>query len=208
MPDRLITLMGENKKLANHFHLPVQAGSNRILDLMNRKYTREYYIDLVGKLRKNVGDIAITSDIIVGFPSETEEDFQETLDIIEKAQFDNIFPFIYSKRRNTPAADMEDKIPRKEKTDRFRRLMILQNDISVKKNKAYEGKTIKTLVESVYQKLYDSDKADKSEGGYLAGRTSTHKLVIFRGGEDLIGSFVNVKINEGRLHGLYGEIIY
>lgn len=206
VPDRLITLMNENKKLANHFHLPVQAGSDRILKLMNRKYTREYYLDLVEKLRKNVEDIAITSDIIVGFPSETDEDFEDTLDIIEKAQFDNIFPFIYSKRKNTPAAEMEDIVPRKEKTDRFERLVKLQNEISVKKNKTYEGRTVKTLVESVYKKLYGGDKADKSDGGYLAGRTSTHKLVIFRGGIDLIGSFVNVKINEGRLHGLYGEI--
>jgi len=206
VPDGLIALMGENKKLANHFHLPVQAGSNRILKLMNRKYTREYYLDLVDKLRKNVGDIAITSDIIVGFPGETGEEFQETLDIIEKAQFDSIFPFIYSKRANTPAAVMEDKTPRKEKTDRFERLVKLQNDISVKKNKAYEGRTVKTIVESAYHKLYGGDKTDKNEGGYLAGRTSAHKLVIFRGGTDLIGSFVNVKINEGRLHGLYGEI--
>jgi len=200
VPDRLINLMGENEKVANHFHLPVQAGSNRILKLMNRKYTRENYLELVGKLKTNVKDIAIASDIIIGFPGETEEEFNETLDIIEKAEFDNIFPFIYSKRKNTPAAEMEDKISRKEKTDRFAQLLKIQNEISVKKNKEYEGKTVKVLVDSEY-------KNDKSERGYLAGRTSTHKLVIFEGNVDLIGSFVKVKINEGKLHGLYGEVV-
>jgi len=207
VPDGLITLMGENEKIANHFHLPVQAGNNRILQLMNRKYARENYLELIGKLRKNVKDIAITSDIIVGFPGETEEEFEETLDIVEKSGFDSIFAFIYSKRKNTPAAKMEDNVSHKEKTDRFARLIKLQNDISVQKNKAYEGKTIKILVESDYKKLYNSDKIDMSGGGYLAGRTSTHKLVIFKGDMDLVGSFVNVKINEGRLHGLYGEIV-
>jgi len=198
--DRLITLMGENEKIANHFHLPVQAGSNRILKLMNRGYTREDYLELIEKLKKHVKDIAIASDIIVGFPSETNEEFEETLDIIEKAGFDNIFPFIYSKRKNTPAEKMEDKISRKEKTDRFARLMAIQKIISEKKNKAYVGKTVKILVESEAKHNNDDEKK------YLAGRTSTHKLVIFEGNIDLIGSFVNVKINEGKLHGLYGEI--
>jgi len=206
-PDGLIRLMGENEKLANHFHLPVQAGSDRILKLMNRKYTRETYLELIEKLRETIKDIAITSDIIVGFPSETEEEFEETLDIVEKSEFDSIFAFIYSKRKNTPAAKMEDNISHKEKTDRFARLIKLQNEISVRKNKAYEGKTIKILVESDYKKLYNSDKIDMSDGDYLAGRTSTHKLVIFKGDIDLVGSFINVKINEGRLHGLYGEIV-
>ena len=204
VPDRLITLMGENEKIAKHFHLPVQAGSNRILKLMNRKYTRENYLDLVGKLRENVKDIALASDIIVGFPGETEEDFNDTLDIIEKAEFDNIFPFIYSKRKGTPAAEMDDKTPRKEKTDRFARLMKIQNNISEKKNKAYEGKTVKVLVESEAQNA--NVGATLCGRPKLAGRTSTHKLVIFGGSVDLIGNFVNVKINEGKLHGLYGEI--
>ena len=204
VPDRLITLMGENEKLAKHFHLPVQAGSDRILKLMNRKYTRKDYLELIKKLKTNVKDIAIASDIIVGFPGETEEEFEETLDIIKKAEFDNIFPFIYSKRKNTPAAEMEDKISRKEKTDRFARLMKLQNDISLKKNKAYEGKTVKVLVESEHKNA--NVGATLCGRPKLAGRTSTHKLVIFEGNIDLIGSFVNVKINEGKLHGLYGEI--
>ena len=199
VPDRLINLMSENEKLAGHFHLPVQAGSDRILKLMNRKYTRENYLELIKKLKTKVKDIAVTSDIIVGFPSETEEDFKETLDIIREAEFDNIFPFIYSKRENTPAARMEDKITRKEKTDRFARLVKIQNEISVRKNKAYEGKTIKVLVESEYKNNKDNKENN------LAGRSSANKLVIFEGDINLIGSFVNIKINESRLHGLYGE---
>ena len=203
VPDRLITLMGENEKIANHFHLPVQAGSDRILKLMNRKYTKENYLETVGKLRQNVKDIAIASDIIVGFPGETEEDFNETLDIIKKAEFDYIFSFIYSKRKNTPAAEMEDNISRKEKTDRFARLAKTQNAISLKKNKAYEGRTVKVLVDGEYK----DNRAE--EKNYLSGRTSTHKLVIFENNSDscLTGKFINVKIIEGKLHGLYGEIV-
>jgi len=201
IPDELIKLMGENEKIANHIHLPVQSGSNRILKLMNRKYTRENYLELIGKLRDSVKDIAITTDVIVGFPSETEEEFGETLDIIKKAGFDNIFPFIYSKRKNTPADKMEDNISHREKTDRFAELVKLQKEISANKNKAYEGKTVRVLVESEYKN--DKIKDGKS---YIAGRTSTHKLVIFEGDIGSIGSFVNVKINEGKLHGLYGEL--
>ena len=207
VPDRLITLMGETEKLAKHFHLPVQAGSDRILKAMNRKYTRENYLESMRKLKETVKDISLSSDIIIGFPGETEEDFKETLDIIEKAEFDNIFPFIYSKRKNTPAEKMEDKTSRKEKTDRFARLIKLQNEISVKKNKEYVGKTVKVIVESEYKNENDNNNGNQGENKYLAGRSSTYKLVIFEGKTDLIGSFVNVKINEGKLHGLYGEIV-
>ncbi|MCL2159043.1 MAG: tRNA (N6-isopentenyl adenosine(37)-C2)-methylthiotransferase MiaB [Oscillospiraceae bacterium] len=200
--DDLIALMGENEKLARHFHLPVQAGSDRILKLMNRKYTGEVYLGLIEKLKKNVKDIAIASDIIVGFPGETEQDFQKTLDLVEKAQFDTIFPFIYSKRENTPAASFEDKTPHKEKTERFIRLMQLQNSITEKKNKAYEGKTVRVLVEG------EAKNAKNIEDGktYMAGRTTAHKLVTFEGGLDLAGNFADVKITAGKLHGLYGDI--
>ena len=201
--DDLIALMGENEKLARHFHLPIQAGADRILQLMNRKYTREAYLKLIEKLKKNVKDIAIASDIIVGFPGETEQDFKETLDLIEEAQFDSIFPFIYSKRENTPAAKMEDKTPRKEKNERFARLMQLQNSISEKKNKAYEGKTVRVLVEGEAKNAKNNESAKKT---YMTGRTTTHKLVTFEGGSDLVGSFANVKITAGKLHGLYGDI--
>ncbi|MCL1794100.1 MAG: tRNA (N6-isopentenyl adenosine(37)-C2)-methylthiotransferase MiaB [Oscillospiraceae bacterium] len=200
VPDELINLMGESDKIARHFHLPVQAGSDRILKLMNRKYTQKNYLELIEKLKKNVKDIAIASDIIVGFPSETEEDFRQTLDIIEKAQFDQIFPFIYSKRENTPAAEMEDKTPRKEKTERFMRLVQMQNLITEKKNKAYEGKTVKVLVDGEHK------NSDGGEKKYMAGRTTAHKLAIFEGGPGLVGRFVDVKINSGKLHGLYGDI--
>jgi tRNA-2-methylthio-N6-dimethylallyladenosine synthase len=201
IPDGLIKLMGENAKLANHIHLPLQSGSDRILKLMNRRYTRGNYLDLIAKLKKSVKDIAITTDIIVGFPGETDGEFSETLDMIEKAGFDNIFPFIYSKRKNTPADKMEDNVTHKEKTDRFAEMLKLQKEIAANKNKAYEGRVVRVLVESEY-------KSDKIKDGktYIAGRTSTHKLVIFEGDTGLTGSFVNVKINEGRLHGLYGEL--
>jgi len=195
VPAGLIKIMGENSKLARHFHLPVQAGSNRILKLMNRKYTREYYLDLIRELKEKVEDIAITSDIIVGFPSETEQEFEETLDLVAQAEFDNIFPFIYSKREDTPAKNMPDDVTHKEKTDRFARLVKLQNDIVVKKNKSCEGKILRVLVESEYKNLGE---------GWLAGRTSQYKLVAFEGDKSLIGESIDVKINEGKLHGLYG----
>jgi len=196
IPDGLIELMGASEKLADHIHLPVQAGSDRILKLMNRRYTRENYLELIAKLKNSVKDIAITTDIIVGFPGETEKEFEETLDLVRQAGFDNIFPFIYSKRKNTPAEKLEDDVSHKTKTDRFAELVKIQKEISAGKNKAYEGRTVKVLTEGWY----------KGEQGCLAGRTSSHKLVIFDGDKDLIGSFVNVKINKGRLHGLYGEI--
>jgi tRNA-2-methylthio-N6-dimethylallyladenosine synthase len=199
--DALIFLMGENEKIARHFHLPVQAGSDRILGLMNRGYTQKTYLELIGKLKKNVKDIAIASDIIVGFPSETEEDFKETLKLLETAEFDSIFPFIYSKRENTPASKMEDTTPWQEKTERFARLMQTQNRISEQKNKAYEGKTLKVLIEG---KAKNNDGDDKI---YMSGRTSSHKLVIFEASPDLTGSFTDVKINTGKLHGLYGDIV-
>ena len=206
VPDELIGLMGESDKIAKHFHLPVQAGSDRILKLMNRKYTRADYLKLVEKLKKNVGGIALASDIIVGFPSETEEDFKDTLDIVEKAEFDGIFPFIYSKRENTPAAKMEDHTPHSEKTERFARLMQAQNRITEKKNKAYEGKTVRVLVEGESKSRGESPAAAGRPS--MAGRTSTNKLVLFDLSEappGLAGSFAEVKIRLGKLHGLYGE---
>jgi len=195
IPEELIELMGARGRFANHIHLPAQSGSDRILGLMNRGYTRDEYMKLIEKLRETVSDIAVTTDIIVGFPGETEAEFRETLDICERCGFDNIFPFIYSKRKNTPAENLEDNISHKEKTDRFAELVKLQKAVSALKNRAYEGRTVKVLVESEY----------KSGSGFLAGRTSSHKLAIFEGDTSLIGSFVNVKITEGKLHGLYGN---
>jgi tRNA-2-methylthio-N6-dimethylallyladenosine synthase len=170
---------------------------------MNRKYTRGYYLDLIRALKAEVPDIAVTSDIIVGFPGETEREFEETLELVAAAEFDNIFPFIYSKRKGTPAEEMPGDVAHKEKTDRFGRLLKLQNEIVARKNKALEGETVRVLVESEYKNM-------GGNSGWLAGRTSQYKLVAFEGGDkgpDLIGSFVNVKINEGKLHGLYGEVL-
>ena len=195
VPAELIKIMGENNKLAKHMHLPAQAGSDRILKLMNRKYTREYYLGLVRELQAR--GIAVTTDIIVGFPSESEQDFEQTLDLVAQAGFDNIFPFIYSKREDTPAKNMPDDVTHKEKTERFARLLKLQNEIVSKKNKSCEGAVMRVLVESEYKAR-----------GWLAGRTSQYKLVVFEcGDKNLIGRFADVKINEGRLHGLYGELI-
>lgn len=203
VPDSLIKLMGQSDRLAKHFHLPVQSGSNRILKLMNRGYTREYYLELAEKLRRNVEGIALTTDIIVGFPTETDEDFEHTMDIIKTVEFDNIFPFIYSRRKNTPAAEMADDISKETKNKRFDRLIKSQNEIALKKNKEYEGKTVRTLVESKYKNADDSGE-DRNK---MAARTSTYKLVLFDGDVSQIGSFVDLKIKEGRLSYLVGELI-
>ena len=206
VPDELIKLMGRSDKLANHFHLPIQSGSNRILSLMNRGYTKEYYFELIDKLRNNVKDISVTTDIIVGFPTETDEDFDETMNIIETVEFDNIFPFIYSKRKNTLAEKMEDDIPKEIKNNRFDRLIKTQNEISLKKNKEYEGKTVRVLVESRY-KHADNMPDMQQDKIKMAGRTSTHKLVLFDGNDTQTGAFIDVKINEGRLAFLEGELL-
>ena len=206
VPDELIELMGHSGKLANHFHLPIQSGSNRILQLMNRGYTREYYLELVDKLRSSVKDIAITTDIIVGFPTETDEDFEDTLNIIETVGFDNIYPFIYSRRKNTPAAEMADDISKEDKNKRFDRLIKLQNAISLDKNRDYEGKTVRVLVESRGKNDENAEQSKQPENNTnkMSGRTSTHKLVLFDGDDSMAGTFVDVKIKEGKLACLIG----
>ncbi|MBQ7500424.1 MAG: tRNA (N6-isopentenyl adenosine(37)-C2)-methylthiotransferase MiaB, partial [Clostridia bacterium] len=145
---KLIDVIAANDKAVKQFHLPIQSGSDRILKMMNRKYTRDSYYSLIEYMREKMPDIGITTDIIVGFPGETEEDFEDTLDMLRRVRYDNIYSFIYSKRKGTPAAEMEDNTSKEEKNERFRRLLEVQNEISLSKNKEYEGKTVRVLVES------------------------------------------------------------
>lgn len=197
--DELIEVIKNNDKVAKHFHLPVQSGSNRILKLMNRNYTRERYLELVEKLRKAVPDITLTTDIIVGFPDETEADFVETLDIINKVGFDSIYSFIYSKRKGTPAEKMQDPYTYEQKTERFARLMDLHHTKITEINKGYIGKTIRVLCET-------ENKENSTE---YSGRCTGNKLIKFTApaGSELYGKFVNVKITKAGDVQLYGEMV-
>ena len=159
--DELITAMAEEEKICNQLHLPVQSGSDRILKLMNRKYTSEQYLDIIKKVKEAIPDIVLTTDIIVGFPGETNEDFERTIDILKEVEYDTIFSFIYSKRVGTPAAEMEDCLTQEEKHRNFDRMLEVQNEISARKNKEYEGTVQKILVEGV----------SKNNENTLTGRT-------------------------------------
>ncbi len=196
--EKLFLAMKEKDKIAKHFHLPLQSGSNRILNLMNRRYTREKYLSLVEKLREFMPDITITSDIIVGFPGETEEDFEDTLDIIRRVRFDMIYSFIYSRRKGTPAADMAEQIPREIQNARFDRLLMLQNQIAYEKNMEAVGKVLRVLCEG----------ESKNDGSVLTGRTDGNKIVHFTDASGKSkGEFVNVKITRAEPFVLYGELV-
>lgn len=196
LSDELISAMAECDKVCLQLHLPVQAGSNRVLKDMNRKYTREDYLALVEKIRNAMPNITLTTDIIVGFPNETKEEFAETLDIIEKVRYDGIFSFIYSKRSGTPAAKMPDVISEEEKSENLSKLLQVQKEIQLELNKNYLGKTLEVLV----------DDKSKTDERLLSGRTEGGKIVHFPGGRGLIGKYVNVKINEVKSFYLTGEI--
>ena len=196
LSDKLITAFRECGKLCHYIHLPVQAGSSRILKKMNRRYTREQYLQLVRKLREAVPDITISTDIIVGFPGETEEDFQETLQLVKEVQYDSAFTFLYSIRTGTPAADYEDQVPEEVKHERFNRLVDTLNEISLQKNQEYIGKTETVL----------ADGASRKDQGILSGRTDGFKLVDFPGDESLIGEMVRVEITEGKTFSLRGKL--
>lgn len=184
-------------KLCEQIHLPVQSGSDSILKVMNRHYTKEYYLDLAKKIREEIPDVTFTTDIIVGFPGETEEDFEETIDLVKKVQYDSAFTFIYSRRNHTPADKMENQIPDDVKHDRFNRLVEVVNEGIVASNKAAEGKVYEVLVEG-------TSKNDESK---LTGRTRNGKLVNFNGCKEMIGKLVNVKIVEAKSFSLVGEVI-
>ena len=196
LSDELIEFMGRSEKLCKHIHLPLQSGSSRLLKIMNRHYTKEEYLLLVEKIRKAVPDIAITTDIIAGFPGETEEDFNETLDVIEKAGYDNAFTFIYSKRTGTPAATMDCQIPENVVKERFDRLLKVVHCTTARKAEQYLGKISDVLVEEV----------NAQEEGHVTGRTGQNYLVHFKGDKSLIGSIVPVKLCESRGFYYYGEL--
>ena len=182
--DELIEVMGKSKKICKHLHLPLQSGSSRILKIMNRRYDKEKYLELVDKIRNAVPDISLTTDIIVGFPGETEEDFQETLDVIRKVRYDSAFTFIYSKRSGTPAAKMENQVPEDVVKDRFDRLLALVQEKGRKASSRFEGTVQEILVEE-----------ESREKGIFTGRTEYNLLVHFPGCQDLIGKYVKVKLD-------------
>ncbi len=197
LTDDLITAIKECSKICNHVHLPVQAGSNYVLNRMNRRYTKEHYLKLVEKLKKEIPDVAITTDIIVGFPGETEDDFLETVDVVKNVQYDSAFTFLYSVREGTKAAEMEDQVPDDVKHDRFNRLLDVLYPIVLERNIQCIDKVYPVLVESV----------SKTSNNYLTGRTEHFRLVHFMGGEDLIGEIVNVKITDVKTFHMEGNIV-
>lgn len=198
LTEDVILAIKECDKLCEHIHLPVQSGSTRVLEKMNRKYTKEDYLKLVELIKKHIPNVAITTDIIVGFPGETEEDFLETLDLVKKVRYDSAFTFIYSIRKGTPAAEYQDQIPEEVKHDRFNRLIDVVNKIIEEKNMEYKDKIVEVLVEEV-------SKTDETK---LTGRTRTGKLVHFTSDDmDLVGKFVNVKITEPKNFILIGELV-
>lgn len=197
LSDELIEAFAVCDKLCRSLHLPIQSGSNRVLKRMNRKYTREDYLKLIEKLRKTVPDITLSTDIIVGFPGETNEDFEETLSIVKEVEYDSAFTFIYSIRKGTPAEKFEDQIEESEKHRRFDLLVSAVNEISEKKNKAYQDRVEKVLVDGV----------SKNDNSTLTGRTDGFKLVNFAGKKELIGSLVDVKITDAKTFSLFGEVI-
>ncbi len=198
LSDKLINAFRDCDKLAKHIHLPVQAGSNNVLKRMNRKYTREAYLELIRKLREATnGEIAITTDIIVGFPGETEEDFQQTLSLLEEVKYDSAFTFLYSIRKGTPAEKYEDQIPEAVKHERFNRMREILDAGMADNNKVYEGRIEKVLVEG----------SSKKNSKTLTGRTESMKIVNFYGNPDMIGKIVDVKITEGKTYSLVGEVI-
>lgn len=195
--DELIDSYGTLDKLCNHLHLPVQSGSNRILKVMNRKYTREEYLDRVERIRALAPDICLTTDIIVGFPGETEEDFQDTLDLVKAAKYDSAFTFLYSIREGTKAAEMDDQVPDNVKHERFQRLLDTLYPIGLESNQKMIGKTVDVLVEDV----------SKNNEEMLNGRTEGSKLVHFLGSEDLIGKIVKVRIDSVKTFTLEGTLV-
>lgn len=198
LTDDVILACKECNKVCEHIHLPVQSGSTSLLNRMNRKYTKEQYLELANKIKSIIKDVAITTDIIVGFPGETEEDFSDTLDLVSKVEYDSAFTFIYSIRKGTPAAKYIEQVPDDIKHERFNRLVELLNDISQRKNAEYKDRIVEVLVEG-------QSKNDESK---LMGRTRNGKLVNIIGGDiSLKGKLVHVKITQPQTWSLLGEFI-
>lgn len=194
LTDELIACYGNLKSLCEHIHLPVQTGSDEVLKRMNRRYTRSHYMGLVNKLRARVPDIAITTDLIVGFPGETEDAFRETLSLVSEVGFDAAYTFAYSKRKLTKAADMPEQVDKAIKAERLARLNALVKESMQKRISAYQGKVVEVLAESV----------SKRDDGGVVGRTRTAKTVHFPGNQADVGGMVNVRIDEVLMHTLRG----
>lgn len=186
--DELIEVMARSNKICRHLHLPLQSGSTRILKAMNRNYTKEQYLDLAARIRSRIPDLAITTDIIIGFPGETPEDVKETMDVIRRVQYDNAFTFIYSKRTGTPAAAMENQVPETIVKEGFDKVLSLVQDTARKRVALLQGQTADVLVEEL----------NEHDSSYVTGRMSNNTLVHFKGDAALIGQIVPVKLEECR----------
>lgn len=196
LTEDVVKAIRDNDKICNNIHLPIQAGSNSVLKNMNRRYTREHYLGLIDMIRRYLPDCGITTDIMVGFPYETEEDFLDTMDIVEKVRFSTAFTFIYSVRKGTKAAEMP-QIPYEIKQNRIKRLIAMQNEITEEISKDYVGNVYEILVEGMQEK----------KNGYVVGRTESGRLVSAKGDESMIGEFKNVKITAVKNAQLLGEIL-
>lgn len=196
LTEDVVKAIRDNDKICNNIHLPIQAGSNSVLKNMNRRYTREHYLGLINMIRRYLPDCGITTDIMVGFPYETEEDFLDTMDIVEKVRFSTAFTFIYSVRKGTKAAEMP-QIPYEIKQNRIKRLIARQNEITEEISKDYVGNVYEILVEGMQEK----------KNGYVVGRTESGRLVSAKGDESMIGEFKNVKITAVKNAQLLGEIL-
>ncbi len=195
--DELIEVIAENPKVAKSVHLPVQSGSDRILERMNRRYDREYYLKLVEKIKNGIPDVAVSSDIIVGFPGETEEDFEQTLDLVVKAEFERLNIAIYSPREGTVAHRLyKDDVPREVKVERFQRLLELQKGINRRLNERYRGRVVEIIVEA------------RAKNGLMYGRDMRNKIVAFEGNDDMVGRYAKVKITKITAGPLYGRLVW
>ena len=197
LSDDLIHCFKDLDKLCHHIHLPLQSGSNRVLKSMKRRYTREHYLELVEKLRLVAPDVAITSDVIVGFPGETEGDFEQTLDVVKRIEFDHLFSFKYSDREGTLASAMEPKVPSQERAARLQTLQELQKGITLHKNRKLVGRRVEVLVEG-----------RSKRGNELTGRTGSNKVVNFDCESELLGDLVQVRIRNAYANSLKGEFIH
>ena len=197
LSDKLIKAYVDCDKLCNYIHLPVQSGSSSVLKNMNRKYDRERYLSIIYKLKEAVPKITISTDIIVGFPGETEEEFMETLSLVEEVRYDSAFTFLYSIRKGTPAAKYENQIPEDVKHERFNKLVDVINEISAEKNNEYVGRIEKVLIEGI----------SKNDDNRLTGRTEGFKLVNLDRDDSLIGTIVDVRITKAKTFSLEGELI-
>ena len=190
---KLFDTIAAYPKICKQFHLPFQSGNDRVLHAMNRRYTSAQYLELVDYGRSLMPELVLTSDVIVGFPGETEEEFEDTLRLIERVRYDALFTFIFSPRGGTPAASMPDSTPKEEKNRRFDRLVALQNRISEEKHRAYIGRTFRVLI-------------DGRDGDLLTARTDGGRLVRLSGGDGLIGQFRDVRITGSTTWSLTGEL--